>query len=251
MTKLIILGTANAVPTAQQDNTHLVLVGEKRTVLVDTASNPITRLRQAGVDPVSVTDLILTHFHPDHVSGLSLYLLDIWLLHRTAPLKIYGLASTLERAAGMMDLFGWHEWPNFFPVEFCPVSADSQAEILRCDEFAISSVPVRHMIPTIGIRAEFLQSGKSMAYSCDTAPAPEVIELARGVDVLLHESTGAYVGHTSAAQAGEIARQAGAKSLLLIHYDEDDNDTSACLEQARESFGGPVALAKDFMEILF
>ena len=46
-----------------------------------------------------------------------------------------------------------------------------------------------------------------MAYSCDTEPCDEVIRLSEGVDVLIHEATGESLGHSSARQAGEIAKK--------------------------------------------
>ena len=79
MTKLIILGSSNAVSSIENENTHMVLKGEKRIVLVDCVSNPNRRLEQAGVDCMELTDLVLTHFHPDHVSGVPLLLMDMWL----------------------------------------------------------------------------------------------------------------------------------------------------------------------------
>ena len=70
MQKLIILGTANAIPDENHENTHLALLGEHRQILIDCAGNPVVRLKQAGIDLNSLTDLFLTHFHPDHVSGV-------------------------------------------------------------------------------------------------------------------------------------------------------------------------------------
>ena len=63
--------------------------------------------------------MILTHFHPDHVSGLPSLLLDMWLMGRKDPLTIYGLAYTLERMEKLMEAYDWASWPGFFPVEFC------------------------------------------------------------------------------------------------------------------------------------
>ena len=51
------------------------------------------------------------------------------------------------------------------------------------------------------------KTGTSLAYSCDTEPCTAVVDIARDVDILLHEATGAVTGHSSAAQAGEAARQ--------------------------------------------
>jgi ribonuclease Z len=107
------------------------------------------------------------------------------------------------------------------------------------------------MVPAIGLRVEFTPSGRALAYSCDTEPCDEVVRLAKDVEVLIHEATGESVGHTSAAQAGEIATRAGAGSLYLIHYRTGDYDPSPLVDEAKGTFQGPVTLAQDFMELDF
>jgi ribonuclease Z len=123
--------------------------------------------------------------------------------------------------------------------------------VLESDEFRIFASPVRHLIPTIGLRMESMTTGKSIAYSCDTSPCEEVERLASGADVLIHEATGAGSGHTSAAQAGEVARRSGAKSLYLIHYPTRGVAEDDLVRSARETYPGPVDLARDFLELIF
>ncbi|MCK4961451.1 MAG: hypothetical protein KAS19_03150, partial [Anaerolineales bacterium] len=61
--------------------------------------------------------------------------------------------------------------------------------------------------------------------------------------------SGAIVGHSSASQAGAIAREAGVDKLLLIHYQPGKIQSGTLLEQARETFPGEVVVAQDLMEI--
>ena len=56
MAKLIILGSSNALSSKDSENTHMVLVGEERIVMVDCVNSPIRRLEQAGVDFMDLTD---------------------------------------------------------------------------------------------------------------------------------------------------------------------------------------------------
>jgi len=251
MPKLIILGTSNAIPDEHHENTHMALLGENRTVLIDCVNNPIVRLRQAGLDINRLTDLVLTHFHPDHVSGVPSLLMNSWLLGRRQPLDIYGLSYTLERIEKMMDFYDWATWPDFFQVNFHPIQEIEMAAVLEGDEFRIYSSPVHHIVPTIGLRVEFKKTDRVLAYSCDTEPCQEVIKLASGADVLIHEATGASYGHSSAAQAGTIAHQAEVGRLYLIHYQTGDFDARSLLPQAEQTFNGPVSLAEDFMELTF
>jgi ribonuclease Z len=251
MAKLIILGSSNAIPGESNENTHMAVQGEENTLLIDCVSDPVIRLPKAGIDFHKLTDLILTHFHPDHVSGVPLLLMNMWLLGRKAPLNIYGLHHTLDRIEGLMGFYDWSSWPNFFPVAFHRLPLEEMTLVFENREFRLFASPVSHLIPTIGLRIEFLKSRKTVAYSCDTEPCPQVIRLAEGADILIHEATGASPGHSSAAQAGGIARQAEVGTLYLIHYRTRDADPHSLVPEAQEVFGGQVALAQDFMELEF
>ena len=250
MAKVIILGTSNAIPHKDHDNTHLVVVGEERAMLVDCSGNPTIRLEQAGLDFNDITDLVVTHFHPDHVSGVPSLLMDMWLMGRKRPLNIYGLHHTLDRLEALMGFFDWDKWPDFFPTAFVRLPASELTTVLDCPDFKVISSPVQHLIPTIGLRVEF-KSRKVFAYSCDTEPCEQVVHLAEGADVLMHESSGATRGHSSAAQAAEIAAQAEVGKLVLIHYPNGAYRNSDLVSDARGRFLGEVALAEDFMALEF
>ena len=51
MSQLIILGSSNAVPSPDHENTHMVLVDQTGLLLIDCPGNPIIRLQHAGTDP--------------------------------------------------------------------------------------------------------------------------------------------------------------------------------------------------------
>jgi ribonuclease Z len=247
--KVIILGSSNAVPSKDHENTHLVIVGEERMLLVDCVSNPVVRLEQAGIDFNDLTDIIITHFHPDHVSGVPLLLMDMWLMGRTKPINIYGLHYTMDRLENLMSFYGWAEWPNFFSVGFFRLPEVELAYVMDCSDFKVHSSPVHHMIPTIGIRVECKNGQKVLAYSCDTEPCEQTVRLAAGADVLIHEAGGASFGHSSAEQAGEIATKAEVAKLYLIHYPTGRFANGDIAAEARKTFQGEVIVAKDFMTI--
>jgi ribonuclease Z len=251
MAKLIFLGTSNAISGENHENTHMVLVGGGHTILIDCPNNPIIRFQNANVDFTQLSDLFLTHFHPDHVSGVPQLLMNMWLMGRLQPLTIYGLQHTLYRVEKLMGLFGWSEWPGFFPVTFHRLPEQALAPAIECEEFRIMVSPVQHFIPTIGLRIEFTSVKKVLAYSCDTEPCVQVTQLAEGADILVHEASGALPGHSSAAQAGEAARRAEAGALYLIHYPTGKFASGDPVADARKQFEGPVTLAEDYMALNF
>ncbi|MCS7011319.1 MAG: MBL fold metallo-hydrolase, partial [Anaerolineales bacterium] len=242
-------GTSNAIPDEEHENTHLLVITDHRRVLIDCVNSPILRLKKVGVNFHDLTDLILTHFHPDHVAGVPQLLMDMWLMGRRRPLNIYGLHYTLDRIERLMEFYGWSEWPDFFPVAFYRIPSQEMMTVLDCQDVCIYASPVKHMIPCIGLRMEFKPEKKIVAYSSDTEPCAQVIRLAKGVDILIHEASGALLGHSSASQAGDVARQAEVGALYLVHYPTGPFASGNPVEEASRRYPGPVTLAEDFMVV--
>jgi len=98
--------------------------------------------------------------------------------------------------------------------------------------------------------------GKAIAYCTDTRPFAGTVELARGVDLIVHEATYtddmAYeardYGHSTAAQAAQVARDAEARRLLITHFSTRYADVTPLYEEAHNVFPETL-LAQDLMEI--
>ena len=246
MKKITILGTSNVVPDQAHQNTHLIIESDSRVILVDCPGNPFVRLYQAGIDPSTITDLILTHFHPDHVSGLPLLLIDMWLTGREKPLIIHGLPEVLEKSKKMMALYEWEDWEGLYPITFQEISNQGISQLIESEDVIIKAAPVCHLIPSIGLKVIF-QEG-SICYSGDTAPCDAVIQLAKDCEILIHEATGDEEGHSSPAEAGNIAKAAGVENLFLIHY-PTNRDFQEMIEEASSQFSGEIFVAEDLMAI--
>lgn len=252
MARIVILGSAAVVSDATHDNTHFLLIGERSApVLVDCGSNPLGKIKNLGISDDGVCDVILTHFHPDHVSGVPNMLMHMWQLGRQAPLRFYGLHHCMNRTEDLMNAFLWETWPDFFPVTFHRVREKGSAPVLENEDFRITAWPVKHFIPTIGLRIENKLTGKILAYTCDTEPTDALLPLCQDADMLVHEAAGKGIGHSSPRQAGETATHVGAKSLYLIHYQVWNTDPSPFVPQAQEAYDGPVTLCEDYDEYEF
>ena len=167
MARVIILGTAAAVNDAEHDYTHFIIEGESGPILIDAGSNPLGKMHKLGIDDESLQDMILTHFHADHVSGVPNMLLHMWLLGRKAPLRIYGLNHCVNRVEDMMMFFSWDTYPNFFPTTFHRVLEREQRAGVGKRRL---SDPCRGR-PSISSRPLACASSTNAAAKCSPIPA--------------------------------------------------------------------------------
>lgn len=100
--------------------------------------------------------------------------------------------------------------------------------------------------------------GRRLVISGDTRPCEAMVAASRDADLLIHESTfsddeqarALETRHSTAREAGRVAREAGARRLILTHLSSrHDPDPSKLLAQAREEYSGPTAVAYDGMSV--
>ncbi len=253
---VVPLGVAAALPSDDDANSYLAVVGEEgRFWLVDCADSPIQRLQRAGLDPLKITALFVTHFHPDHVYGIPALLLGLFLLEKRrglameAPLPIYARPEVAARVEALLSLFeprAW--WEAEPPLAYHFVEPLVGVRVGEGAGFVVSAAPTRHSVPSMAVRFDWQGAPRcSFTYSSDTAPAEEVVALAKGTRLLFHEAGGKGHGHTLPAEAGEIAARASAEELVLIHTEEGE----AAAQEATRTFGRPVELAVPFVHYPF
>jgi ribonuclease Z len=204
------------------------------TVVVDCGGDVIQRIQAAGLDPLSLDALILTHEHPDHVGGFPLFMEKFWLAGREEPVAVYGIEAALGQARRAFETYDTSGWTTMPPIEWHAFGLREDEPVFANDVWQITASPGFHSVPCIGLRVVHRASEAVCAYSCDTRPSEKIAALARGAQLLVHEATGEGFGHSSAAQAAEIARQAQAERLVLVHLPPGPHDES--LAEAREVF---------------
>ena len=102
----------------------------------------------------------------------------------------------------------------------------------------------------------YVQPGKMLAYSGDTAYSPALARAARGADLLIHDSTfdetqrvlADEKAHSTAADAARTAKEAKVKQLLLFHLSGRYRDPKPLLEEAKKIFPNTIA-AEDGLKI--
>ncbi len=219
------LGTGSAHTSADRTTTMLAVESGGSFFLVDCGGDAVHRLLRAGLEPAAVEAVVLTHEHPDHLSGFPLLVEKLWLLGRRAPIPVYGLARTIEVARGLFGLFDTRGWVGVPAIEYVEIAGTAGAPVFERGPFRVVASPVVHPVPTVGLRVE--ADAAVLAYSCDTSPCAAVVNLARGATLLVHEATGHLPGvHSSAEEAAACAAEAGARRLVLVHLPPELPDLS-------------------------
>lgn len=212
----------------------LAFVASGSAIVVDCGGDVVQRLLAGGVVLDEIEAMIITHEHPDHVSGFPLFMERIWLAGRRRPVNVYGPAAGLSQARRVFEAFDTSGWEGIPEICWHEVPLESGASVLENERWRVTAAPGAHSVPVIGVRVEDRQNGGTVAYSADTEPAAAITALAADAKVLVHEASGEYPGHTTMSAAARVAREANAGRLVLVHLPPNANPAE--LSGAREIF---------------
>lgn len=247
--KLTILGCSGSTGTpGNPASGYLVEVPGAPGVLMDCGPGVLSEL-QKYANPAE-QHVVLSHLHADHC--LDVPSLLVWRrYHPTAPSvarhQLVGPAATVDHL-GPLSLQGDDHMADTFA--FTPWQAE-QSHIV--DRVSITPYPVVHPVETYALRVTEATTGKTIAYSADSAYTDSLIDCARDADIFFCEATwgDSSLGkapnmHMSGGEAGLIAARAGAKKLVLVHI-PPWGDAEGALRTARENFDGEVIIGESGM----
>jgi len=252
--RLTVLGASPAVPNpGRACSSYLVEAGNDRIVL-DLGTGAFANLR-CHLSYTAVSAVAISHMHPDHFIDVVpyRYALKYGDERRTAPLPLLlppggeGLLRTMVAAFEREGSSGDFLDESFDVETYDPATAH------RLGNLEVRFARARHYIPAYAMRVT--HEGRSLVFSADTAPSPDVVALARGSDVLLCEATlepGSVEvgerGHSTPAEAAAMAREADVKRLVLTHYPQHV-DAEAIRADAARVFAGEIVLAHDHLQL--
>jgi ribonuclease BN (tRNA processing enzyme) len=249
-----VLGSGTCIPSATRYPSSYFIqpAHSPRGWLVDLGSGALQRLAQAGESYLYLDHIFLSHVHPDHImSLLPLFqaLNNTPGYHRTEPLLVYGPQTVKEYIETNLNFApSWH--PSF-PFEFVLLEKDS---LFSCNGCHVAVRALQHSAITLGYR--FQLEDCTLVYGADTEPCEALIELAAEADLLIAEASYPRAhpsrGHMTTFQAGEVAKQANVKRLLLTHFYPvvDMMSTQEKEEEVRASgYTGEILFATDLMEL--
>ena len=245
--RLTTVGTGAAAPSPHRVCAgHLVETGAVR-LLLDCGSGVVHRMAALRLDWGAITHVALTHFDNDHVSDLATLLIAFrygQLPPRAAPCTIVGPPGT----RGFLERLQAAAWDRLlapgYPLEVVELAPDDRRDLGGGVTLEARKVP--HTAESVGYAVADARC--RLVYTGDTGYDEGVAAWAAGCDVLLTECSLpealAIPSHLTPAQAGRMARLAGARRLVLTHFYPPVERTDVRAAVAAE-YDGPVALAAD------
>jgi ribonuclease BN (tRNA processing enzyme) len=256
--KITVLGKSPSWQDAGGACSGYLIETDSTTVLLDCGNGVFGKLRER-VDYTEVDAVIISHLHADHFLDLVPYSYALIYAPRQQPVPVHtwegtddparprliappGAEETFRRVVGA--------WGNDDLIESAfrieEYSAGDQVEV---GDVHASFHPVPHFVETFAVRIGAEGSGE-IAYSADTRPGEEIVDAARDADLLIIEGTlprperTGLRGHLTPEEAGEHAKRAGVKHVVITHISDELGDQWA-REQAETGFGGPVEIAQE------
>ena len=271
--RLTVIGSGTLFPSADRSSASLHLCvdpaacevggsasGERRSdalrsgehgsdrvdsLLLDCGWGTLHALARLGIDWPAIDAVAISHYHGDHIGDLPALLAAWRQADRRRPLTLFGPSDLGRQLAALEGAFGaWLTKPGF-PMRVVELGhAGSWAD--EGGRLNLSSHDTPHTRESIAFRLE--GAWGSMGYTGDTAPATELADFFRGVDVLVAECAlpdpPPFAGHLTPASLSELVDEARPGLLMTTHaYPPLDPEDVA--DQLRERYEGRVVAASD------
>ena len=213
--RLTVVGCSGSGPGPQSPASCYVVEHAGYTLVVDLGNGAFGALLGL-VDPAEVDAVFLSHLHADHCLDVAPFI--VW--HRYSgrskgkALPLYAPVGADRRLRLAYDVDDGEIEDVFDVLAVGPGS-------FALGPFEVTTARTAHPVECYAVRLE--AGGRSLVYTADTGPCPDVVTLATGADVLLAEAAHPDVPglppalHLTGREAGEHAAAAGVGRLLLTH----------------------------------
>ena len=278
--RLILLGTAGGPrPRKTRSAPAQVIVVNETAYVVDCGDGVARQLVIAGIPLANVRHVFLTHQHSDHNADYGNLLLLAWTAGLRTRVDAWGPPPLGQMTNHFMEMNSYDIAARIKDEGRTPLQPlvhvhelTTGGVVLQDENVRVRATLVDHppVVPAFGYR--FDAEDRSIVISGDTRPSDNLIELAKGADVLVHDAFYAPAidrlvagvpnapdlkrsilsHHTTAEDAGRVAHAAGVKTLVLSHLlpPEDPEVTDQMwIDAASANFDGRVVVGKDLLEL--
>lgn len=277
---MILLGTGGGPrPKKNASSTAQVIVVNGVAYVVDCGDGVARQLVLAGVPLPSLRHIFLTHHHSDHNADYGNLLLLSWAAGLKSRVDTWGPPPIAQMTKLFLEMNAFDINLRIADEGRVPLAPLIQSHeitgggiVMQDDQVKVTAALVDHPPIEQAFAYRFDTADRSIVISGDTAMSKNLIALARGADVLVHEvlwlpgvdrlvakvpnasTLKAHIiaSHTSAEDCGRVAAMAGVKTLVLSHLVPPDDPAitdQMWIAAAKKHFRGTVILGKDLMEL--
>jgi ribonuclease BN (tRNA processing enzyme) len=266
--RIILLGTGNPNPDPERFGPSVAITVNDSLYLVDCGAGVARRVVEAGFPVSRITRLFLTHLHSDHTIGYPDVIFTPGVNDRIEPLEVYGPKGIASMTEHIMTAYRLDIQERIEGLE--PANAEgyivvpheiNEGAIYSDDNIQVDSFRVSHgSLESYGYK--FFLPGRVVVISGDTNPSDNLIEYAKGCDVLIHEVYSEnglkkrteewreYHSsvHTSTRELAKIATKVRPKLLILYHQLFMNQTEEMLLREITEHYDGEVISGNDLDE---
>jgi ribonuclease BN (tRNA processing enzyme) len=257
--KLTVLGKSPAWQDAGGACSGYLVDEGETAVLVDCGNGVFGKLRE-HIDYVDVDAVLISHLHADHFLDLVPFAYALIYAPRQQPVPVNGWSGTDKPArpvlyappgAGKVFRRVVGAWGSEDLIEKAfDLREYDPANEVEVGPLVVRFQPVPHFTETYAMAFSSDNGSGRLVYAADCSPTTALNGFASPAELMLVEATlprperTGSRGHLTPGEAGEQARAAGAKRLLLVHI-SDELDAGWARDEAAASFGGPVEVARE------
>jgi ribonuclease BN (tRNA processing enzyme) len=229
------------------------------SLLLDCGNGVIGKLRQRR-DYTEIDAVVISHLHADHILDLVPYAYALTYAPRQQPVPVPPWPGTdsparprLLAPPGAIETFrkivGCWGNDDLIDKAFAVEEYDRDSN-LEVGGLRVRFGEVQHFTETYAVEVRSTQGGGRFTFGADSRPDEELVAFAEGTDLLLVEATlprperTGVRGHLTPEEAGEHARRAGAKRVVITHI-SDELDQVWARKQASAAFGQAVEVARE------
>jgi ribonuclease BN (tRNA processing enzyme) len=279
-TRLILLGTGGGPrPRKASSAAAQVIVANDTAYVIDCGNGVARQLVFAGVPLARLRHVFLTHHHSDHNADYGNLIWLAWTAGLRTRVDTWGPPPVEKMTKLFFEMNAYDIDTRIADEGRVPLvplvhvhELTGAGVVLQDENVKVTAALVHHppVVPAFGFR--FDAADRSIVISGDTAPSDNLVKLAQGADVLVHDALfepgvdrlvarvpnasalkrSIMSHHTSAQDAGRVAQAAGVKMLVLSHLVPPDDPAISdqmWIDAARVHFRGPVIVGKDLLEV--
>ena len=259
--RIILCGTSSPLPDPNRAKACTIVVAGDKAYVIDTGSESWEQLQRMQFPGSRIAGIFLTHYHSDHIGDLGEFRMQTMVAGRTQMLPVYGAYGVKPIVDGFNTAYAEdarlrlaHHGASVVNIETSPLVAkefgaaftgalNAEEVILQDGDLKVTAFEVDHdpIRPAVGYRFDW--KGRSVVLTGDTALSANLVENAKGADVLVSESLSpAMIAlvqkqmsaagnprvakimsdipdyHVSPVDAAKMANDAGVKFLVYTHH---------------------------------